>query len=132
MSKKIKISYWVSTGMFSAFIIMSAIPDIFSSPQAVAVFQHLGYPIYLLPFIGIAKFLGILAVLVPGFPWIKEWAYAGLLFDLLGAMYSSIALDDPAIAIAPAVIGLVLLTGSYFFYHKNLMKNENNKQPASN
>jgi len=68
MSKKIKISYWVSTGMFSAFIIMSAIPDIFSSPQAVAVFQHLGYPTYLLPFIGIAKFLGILAVLVPGFP----------------------------------------------------------------
>jgi hypothetical protein len=68
MSKKLKISYWVSAGTFSAFIIMSAIPDIFSSPQAVAVFKHLGYPVYLLPFIGIAKLLGILVVLVPGFP----------------------------------------------------------------
>jgi hypothetical protein len=68
MSKKIKMLHWVSTGMFSAFIIMSAIPDIFCSPEAIAVFMHLGYPTYLLSFIGIAKFLGILALLVPGFP----------------------------------------------------------------
>ena len=64
--------------------------DIMSVPDAVALFNHLGYPTYLLPFIGIAKLLGVVAILIPGFPRIKEWAYAGFVFDLTGAMYSSI------------------------------------------
>lgn len=127
MTRKIKMTYWIFTGLFSAFMLMASIPDILSVPQAIAIFKHLGYPTYLLPFIGVAKLLGIVAVLVPGFPRIKEWAYAGLFFDLSGAIYSAIAVGDPVSGIAPAVIGLILLAGSYIFYHKKIMKYENNK-----
>lgn len=126
-TKKTKIIYWIFTGLFAAFMTMASIPDILSVPDAVAVFKHLGYPTYLLPFIGIAKILGVIAVLIPGFQRIKEWAYAGLCFDLLGALYSSIAVHDPISGITPAVIGLVLLVGSYIFYHKKLNNYENIK-----
>jgi uncharacterized membrane protein YphA (DoxX/SURF4 family) len=127
MTKKLKITYWVFTGSFSALMILASIPDILSVPEAVAIFKHLGYPSYLLPFIGVAKLLGVIAVLIPGFPRIKEWAYAGLCFDLIGALYSGLAVGDPVSSIIPAVIGLILLTGSYIFYHKKIMQNENRK-----
>ena len=127
MTKKLKITYWVFTGLFSALMMMASIPDILSVPEAVTIFKHLGYPTYLLPFIGVAKLLGIVAVLVPGFPRIKEWAYAGLCFDLIGALYSGLAVGDPISSVIPVLIGLILLTGSYIFYHKKLMKNENRK-----
>ncbi|MDF2718510.1 MAG: DoxX-like family protein, partial [Paenibacillus sp.] len=94
--KKIAVLYWSFTGLLSALMVIGSIPDMMLVPEAVALFEHLGYPAYLLPFLGIAKLLGIVAILVPGFPRIKEWAYAGLFFDLLGAMYSSIAVGDPA------------------------------------
>jgi DoxX-like family len=127
MTKRLKITYWVFTGLFSALMMMASIPDILRVPEAVAIFKHLGYPSYLLPFIGVAKLLGVVAILVPGFLGIKEWAYAGLCFDLTGALYSGLAVGDPVSSIIPALTGLVLLTGSYIFYHKKLMKNENRK-----
>jgi len=68
MTKKTKITYWVLTGVFSAFMMMASIPDVLSTPEAMAMFKHLGYPVFLLPFIGVAKLLGIVAVLIPGFP----------------------------------------------------------------
>ena len=70
----------------------SAIPDVFSNPVAVeGMHGNLGYPVYFIPFIGVAKVLGVIALLVPGYPKIREWAYAGLFFDLIGATYSIIA-----------------------------------------
>jgi hypothetical protein len=116
--KKINVLYWSFTGLLSALMVLGSIPDIMLVPDAVALFEHLGYPTYLLPFLGIAKLLGIVAILVPGFPRIKEWAYAGLFFDLLGAMYSSIAVGDPASQWLLFLIGFVLIGGSYTFYHK--------------
>src|SRR5262245_32048948 len=83
--------YWMVVGLMATFMLMASIPDILQTPQAVEVFTHLGYPTYLLPFIGIAKTLGVVAVLVPGFRRLKEWAYAGLVFDLIGALYSHVA-----------------------------------------
>ena len=74
---------------------------------------HLGYPAYLLRFIGTAKALGVAAVLVPGLPRLREWAYAGLVFDLTGALYSHLSVGDPASIWIFAVVGLVLVTGSY-------------------
>jgi DoxX-like family len=68
VTKKMEISYWAFTGIFSAFMIMASIPDVFRFPDAIAIFKHLGYPTYLLPFIGIAKLLGVAAILIPGFP----------------------------------------------------------------
>ena len=89
--KKTKIFYWVITVLFSAFMLFSAVPDILVVPDAVKFMTDLGYPVYIIPFLGVAKLLGIIAILIPGFPQIKEWAYAGLFFDLLGATYSGIA-----------------------------------------
>ncbi|MEP7163533.1 MAG: DoxX family protein [Ferruginibacter sp.] len=91
--KKTKIFYWVITGLFSAFMLFSAIPDILMVPEAIKFMNAQGYPTYIIPFLGIAKLLGIIAILIPGFPKIKEWAYAGLFFDLIGATYSGIAHD---------------------------------------
>ncbi len=56
--KKTKIIYWVTTGLMAAFMLMASIPDVLRIPEAVAMFTHLGYPNYLLPFIGVAKILG--------------------------------------------------------------------------
>jgi len=92
---------------------MSAIPDVLSVPAAVEIFTHLGYPAYLLPFIGIAKLLAVATILAPGFRKLKEWAYAGLVFDLIGALYSHLSVGDPVSAWGFAVLGLVFVIGSY-------------------
>ena len=118
--KKTKILYWIFTALAAAFMLMASIPDVLQISEAVAVFTHLGYPTYLLLFIGIAKILGVVAVLVPGFPRLKEWAYAGLVFDLIGALYSHISVGDPPSSWVFVVIGLVLVGGSYVFYRKKL------------
>ena len=110
--------YWILTGLLAAFMLLASIPDVLQVPPAVAIFGHLGYPTYLLPFLGIAKGLGVLAVLIPGFPRLKEWAYAGLTFDLIGALYSHVSVADPPSAWLLPVLGLLLATGSYFFYRQ--------------
>ncbi len=90
--KKTNILYWIFTALFAGLMIFSAIPDIMVTPQAVDIMStQLGYPSYFIRFIGVAKLLGAIAILIPGYRIIKEWAYAGLVFDLIGATYSSIA-----------------------------------------
>lgn len=97
----------------AALMLMASIPDVTQSETAVAAFTHLGYPVYLLPFIGVAKIAGVIAVLLPSPRRLKEWAYAGLVFDLTGALYSHLSVADPASIWVFAVIGLILVTGSY-------------------
>jgi DoxX-like family len=111
--KRSQLLYWSVTGVMAAFMLMASIPDILRIPQAVEVFTHLGYPTYLLPFLGIAKTLAVITILAPGFLWLKEWAYAGLIFDLIGAFYSHLAVGDPPSAWMLPVIGLCLVSGSY-------------------
>jgi hypothetical protein len=82
----------------AALMLLSAAPDVLRIPGAVAVFRHLGYPPYLLLFLGTAKILGVAAVLSPGPARLKEWAFAGLTFDLTGALYSHLSVGDPASA----------------------------------
>src|SRR3712207_4028746 len=107
--KKTKVLYWIFTGLFSAMMLGSAIPDIILDPIAVkGMHQDLGYPVYFIPFIGVAKVLGVIAILVPGFRTIKEWAYAGLIFDLIGATYSIIAAGAPVSAWLPMILPLSL------------------------
>ncbi|MCR8633891.1 DoxX family protein [Paenibacillus radicis (ex Xue et al. 2023)] len=118
--KKLTIGYWICTILMVALMGVGAIPDLLSVPDAVTLFAHLGYPAYLLPFLGVAKILGIIAILVPGFPRIKEWAYAGLVFDLAGAAYSTLAVGDPPIGLVFFLIGFLVIFGSYFLYHKRL------------
>ena len=120
-----KIMYWIFTGLTAAFMLLGAIPDVLRIPAAVEVFTHLGYPTYLLPFIGVAKILGVVAVLVPGFQRLKEWAYAGLVFDLVGALYSHIAVGDPPSGWVFPVVGLLLVFGSYLFHRKRMNQQAN-------
>jgi len=116
--KNRKTHYWIVTSLMAAFMLLSAVPDVLGIPGAVAVFRHLGYPTYLLPFLGTAKTLGVVAVLVPRFQRLKEWAFAGLLFDVTGALYSHLSVGDPVGAWAPAAIGLVMVGSSYLVYRR--------------
>jgi hypothetical protein len=108
--------HWTITGLMAALMLMSAVPDILQIPGALAVFRHLGYPPYLLVFLGTAKVLGVVAVLLPGASRIKEWAFAGLTFDVTGALYSHLSVGDPPSAWAIALIALTLIGGSYVAY----------------
>lgn len=118
VSKRDTILYWVFTVLFCGFMLTSAIPNILKTQEWVEVFNQLGYPVYMLPFIGVAKLLGIIALLVPGFPRIKEWAYAGFFFDLTGAVFSGLMAGgfDPLMLFMLIPYGLGTL--SYIFYHK--------------
>ena len=107
---------WAVTGLMAALMLASAVPDVLQIPEAMTVFRHLGYPSYLLLFLGTAKIFGVAAVLAPGVLRLKEWAFAGLTFDLLGALYSHLSVDDPPSAWLPAVAGLVLMAASYLAY----------------
>ena len=119
--KRIRIIYWIFTGLLAALMLISSIPDIMVVPQAVdIVTKHLGYPTYFIPFIGVAKFLGVVAILTPGFPRLKEWAYAGFVYDLTGAIYSSISVGDPPSGWIPIFIGYIIVFGSYIYHHKKL------------
>jgi hypothetical protein len=117
--KKTKILYWTFTGLFGGFMLFSAIPDVMVVPDAVEfVSNKLGYPQYIIPFLGVAKTLGVIAILIPGFPRIKEWAYAGLFFDLLGATYSGIMVEGLKPEMAFMLLPFGLLALSYYYYHK--------------
>lgn len=119
--KKINTTYWVITSFMCALILFSSIPDILKEPSAVAfITDHLGYPEYFVIYIGVAKVLGVIAILVPGFNRLKEWAYAGIIFDLVSAIFSGLAVGDPLIGWLPVLIGIALVFTSYYFHHKRL------------
>ena len=120
--KKEKILYWTFTDVFAVFMFVFAVPDIVSSEIAIEGFTKMGMPFYLLPFLGIAKTLGVIGILIPGYPRIKEWAYAGLFFDLIGATYcvfstssSSEMAGNLAFMTTPLALGIL----SYIYYHKS-------------
>lgn len=115
--KKTKILYWIFTSLFAFLMLGSAIPDVFSTQVAVEGFNKMSMPVYLLPFLGIAKILSVIAILIPGYPRIKEWAYAGLMFDLIGAaycIYSSGERNGLAFMIIPIALGIL----SCIYYQK--------------
>jgi uncharacterized membrane protein HdeD (DUF308 family) len=119
-SKTINILYWVFTILFAALMLLSAIPNAMTNEDSVK-FMHdmLGYPVYFIPFIGIAKIAGAIVILLPGLKTIKEWAYAGLFFDLAGAIYSGIAIAkgaDPQMLFMLAWIVPGVL--SYYFWKR--------------
>lgn len=114
--KKDKTIYWTITGLFSLFMALGAVPDILMINEAKEVAKHLGYPLYLLPFLGVAKTLGAISILIPKFDRLKEWAYAGLSINLTGAIYSIIQVDGFGANILIPSIGILFLTVSYIFW----------------
>ncbi len=118
--KKNRIFYWITTGLFLLMMLFSAVSSFASSAQAVEFFNTLKMPSYLIPFLSIAKMLGVIAILVPGYPRIKEWAYAGLIFDLVGATWCNYAVGKSFAEWAPILLFIALAFASYFLYHKKL------------
>jgi hypothetical protein len=80
-SKRVTRTYWFLTSLMSVLIIVFSIPDVIKHPEAVRIMKNLGYPIYLLPFLGVMKTLGIIAIFVSAFQKAKEWAYRIARFD---------------------------------------------------
>ncbi|HEV3222013.1 MAG TPA: DoxX family protein [Puia sp.] len=118
--KTIKIAYWIFTILLVVLMLFSAVASLRQNPDGVAMMKHIEYPYSVLTLLSIAKILGVIAILVPGFPRLKEWAYAGFTFDLVGAIYASLAVGDPVSQSLPIVLGLVFVFGSYIFYHKKM------------
>jgi len=122
-AKTINIVYWISTIIFAALMIFATYGGFKPTEQTIKIFHDgLGYPIYFIQYISYAKLLGVIAILIPGLnKTVKEWAYAGLFFDLAGAFYSGIAASekfDPIILtmfiwIVPGIV-------SYIFWHKKI------------
>lgn len=115
---KTTIMYWIFTSLFAFVMLGSAIPDILVAPEAVQGFKEIGYPAYLIPFLGWAKLLGVTAILIPGYPRVREWAYAGLIFDLSGAIYSVQSSGKPAGLWMPMLVIPLVGALSYFYYHR--------------
>jgi len=119
--KRTNILYWVVTGLFALIMLSTAVPNVMMSPDSVDLIHNkLGYPQYVIMFVGIAKILGVIGILIPGYPRLTEWAYAGLFFDLTAATVSGIAVEGfhpmqlfMAVFFAPGIL-------SYIYYHKRL------------
>jgi hypothetical protein len=108
-----KVAYWVSTGLIAALSLFAGYAYLSGSAQAVQGFTHVGYPQQLRVILGIAKPLGAIALLLPGFPKLKEWAYAGFTFAWICAVVAHSLAHDGATAFTPVAM-LVLLAISYW------------------
>lgn len=117
-SRKAKLLYWVPTTLVALMMTGGGLSDALCSAQAVEVMQRLGYPDYFTCLLGVAKLLGVGALLLPVPRVLREWAYAGFTFDVLGATVSLLATGEAGLgALAPLfVFGLILL--SYRGWHK--------------
>ncbi len=118
--KRTKIIYWISTVIASLLILFVAVPEVISQPDAIKLVTGMGYPAYFTIFTGVAKVLGVIAILIPGFARVKEWAYAGLTFDLIAVTYSSIMMGATLAQWPFLLIWFIPLLVSYFYYHKKL------------
>ena len=122
-TKTTNLIYWISTVIFAALMIFSAVGGIQPSQQAIQLIHDmLGYPVYFIQYISIAKLIGAIVILIPGLNRsVKEWAYAGLFFDLAGAIYSGIASSG---TFDPKMLGMLIwiIPGifSYYYWHKKI------------
>lgn len=114
---KKKIAYWIATLWLSLGMVATGAGQLLkakSGQGGVDSLNHLGYPLYLLTILGIWKILGVVAVLMPKFPVLKEWAYAGFFFIMSGAMASHIAVGDSVVKVLPSLLLLVLTAASWY------------------
>src|SRR5690606_38052244 len=97
MTKRNKIIYWIATVWLSLGMLSTGIVQLIKMKEEVAVMVKFGYPIYFLTILGVWKILGVATVLIPKFPLLKEWAYAGFFFAMSGAIFSHIAMNGSLI-----------------------------------
>jgi len=120
MAKRNRIIYWATTGFLAFGMLAQAFAQITHTKGYVdMIIVHLGYPLYFLNIIGIWKLLGVIAILIPGFKLVKEWAYAGFFFVMSGAVFSHLASGDPMKEIVPASVLLILIVVSCYSRPEN-------------
>ncbi len=112
-----KIIYWIATAWLALGMISTGAVQLLKGKEGqggVDMTKHLGYPVYFLTILGTWKLLGVVAVLIPKFPLLKEWAYAGFFFAMSGAIFSHIA-SGSTNEIFPSLLLLILTVVSWFF-----------------
>ena len=110
-----KIIYWVATVWLALGMISSAIVQLLDVKEEVEMLTHLGYPLYFPKILAVWKILGLIALFVPRFPLVKEWAYAGFFFAMSGATISHIVIGDGFGEIFPSLLLLTLTVVSWYF-----------------
>jgi len=110
-----KIIYWVATLWAALGMTATAMVQLFHLKTKTDFITPLGYPDFFLKIIGVWKLLGVIAILLPGFPLLKEWAYAGFFFLMSGAIFSHMAHGDPFSDIIPSLWLLILIVVSWYF-----------------
>ncbi len=115
MTKTQKIIYWVATLWLALGMVSTAIVQLIKMPEEVANFTSLGYPLYLMTLLGVWKILGVIAVLIPRYPVLKEWAYAGFFFAMSGAVISHIVSGHGATELFGPSLLLILTVVSWYF-----------------
>ena len=119
MSKRNQIIYWIATIWLSLGMLSTGIVQLFKlkgdGPGSLSSMTHLGYPVYFVTLLGIAKILGVIALLVSKFPLLKEWAYAGFFFMMSGAIFTHIAAGNSIGEIFPPLLLLILTVVSWYF-----------------
>lgn len=113
--KRNKIIYWIFTLWTALGMISTAIVQLMKHPDEVQNFTTLGYPLYLMTIIAVWKILGVVAILIPKTPLLKEWAYAGFVFVMSGAVISHLIVGDSFGKTFPAVLLLALVIISWYF-----------------
>jgi hypothetical protein len=115
MTKRNKIIYWVATLWLALGMVSTGLVQVLKVEKEVDNITKLGYPVYFLTILGTWKILGVVAVLIPKFPLIKEWAYAGFFFAMSGATLSRIASGGSMNEMFPSLLLLVLTVVSWYF-----------------
>ena len=119
MKKRNKIIYWIATIWLSLGMLSTGAVQLFNvnavGPGSVESMTSLGYPIYFVTILGICKILGVVALLIPKFLLLKEWAYAGFFFMMSGAVFTHLAADNSTIEIFPSLLLLILTVVSWYF-----------------
>src|SRR6187401_1079327 len=119
MTKRKKITYWIATIWLSLGMLSTGAVQLLKmkgdSPGSLDSMTHLGYPAYFVTLLGIAKILGVIALLIPKYPLLKEWAYAGFFFMMSGAIFTHIAAGNSMSEIFPSLLLLILIVISWYF-----------------
>jgi uncharacterized membrane protein YphA (DoxX/SURF4 family) len=115
MTKRNRIIYWIATVWLALGMTSTGIVQLMKIDEEVALMNRLGYPAYFLTIIGVWKLLGVIAILIPRFPLVKEWAYAGFVFTMSGAVFSHLIVGDEAKELFGPVLLIVLSVVSWYF-----------------
>jgi uncharacterized membrane protein YphA (DoxX/SURF4 family) len=115
--KTLKIAYWASTCLFCGVFLMTGTSYLLHTRVMVTKFQEIGFPLYIMNLIGILKIAGAITLLVPKFPRLKEWAYAGFVFDFVGAAWCHFAVQGFGEGVR-LVIPITVVSISYLTKHR--------------